>query len=219
APRPVAELRGASVGDAECAGRRSDARRGDSADEGHESGRDETTGGSRESGAALGDAARRGCGMLWEPSGGAGLADGTDAVVEDAARHREHGSLREDRRRRRRVPQASDAVADADSGAVRQQPERSQWERRRARTSEREYAQSGPDVPIFPPAPGDVEQWRRVLAIAPELAPAIGGQAQAEPAVRRVLKGTSDRVDRLRACGNSVVPLAVAYAFVTLATR
>lgn len=40
-----------------------------------------------------------------------------------------------------------------------------------------------------------------------------------EPTVRRVADGPTDRVDRLRACGNGVVPLVAAHALRTLAAR
>jgi DNA (cytosine-5)-methyltransferase 1 len=40
-----------------------------------------------------------------------------------------------------------------------------------------------------------------------------------EPAIRRVAYGTSNRMDRLRAIGNGVVPLVAAYAFKTLMRR
>ena len=59
---------------------------------------------------------------------------------------------------------------------------------------------------IWPPGPGDAEAWAR---IAPE----------AQPAIRGVANGMASRVDRLRLCGNGVVPLAAAYAFRTLAAR
>ena len=38
-----------------------------------------------------------------------------------------------------------------------------------------------------------------------------------EPAIRGVADGMADRVDRLRLCGNGVVPVVAAYAFITLA--
>lgn len=44
-------------------------------------------------------------------------------------------------------------------------------------------------------------------------------QATTQSDVRRMAHGLANRVDRLRACGNGVVPLAAAYAFVALAAR
>ena len=65
------------------------------------------------------------------------------------------------------------------------------------------------DLPSFPPGPGDRAAWERVLAIDPTL----------EPALCRMADGMADRVDRLRCCGNGVVPLVAAYAFRTLDAR
>lgn len=62
-------------------------------------------------------------------------------------------------------------------------------------------------IAIFPPGPnGDWPAW---LAAHPDT----------EPAVRRGSDGLADRVDRLRACGNGVVPLAAAYAYRSLKAR
>ncbi len=65
-------------------------------------------------------------------------------------------------------------------------------------------------VPIFPPGPGSRAEWERILRARPDLAPAT------QPRVRGVDDGMASRLDRLRACGNGVVPLAAAYAFVSL---
>jgi len=46
------------------------------------------------------------------------------------------------------------------------------------------------------------------------------GQGQeTQPAIRGVVNGLPNRVDRLRACGNAVVPLTAAWAFVNLARK
>lgn len=58
-------------------------------------------------------------------------------------------------------------------------------------------------IPLWPPAPGGHEQWGHV----PDAL---------KPAVHRMADGMANRVDRLRACGNGVVPLVAAYAFRTL---
>lgn len=55
----------------------------------------------------------------------------------------------------------------------------------------------------FPPAPCDTERW--------ELIP-----NHLKPSVLRVADGLADRVDRIRTCGNGVVPLVAAYAWRTL---
>lgn len=115
-------------------------------------------------------------------------------------------------------------------------------------------------LPLFPPGPSDYDGWRRVLAVRPDLAPAVvvgesttqRGQRQSErageqgpcgdelgrpsddglepvgpdgeheavePGVCGVADGLAYRVDRLRACGNGVVPIQAAVAFVVLGRR
>ncbi|MBL4544179.1 MAG: DNA cytosine methyltransferase [Rhodobacteraceae bacterium] len=61
----------------------------------------------------------------------------------------------------------------------------------------------------WPPGPGDADGWRAFLRHAPDL----------EPAVRRGADGLAHRVDRLRLCGNGVVPLVAAHALRTLAAE
>ncbi|EEX12439.1 site-specific DNA methylase [Citreicella sp. SE45] len=61
----------------------------------------------------------------------------------------------------------------------------------------------------WPPGPGDADGWRQFLRHAPDL----------EPAVRRGADGLAHRVDRLRLCGNGVVPLVAAHALRTLAAQ
>lgn len=73
----------------------------------------------------------------------------------------------------------------------------------------------GAGLPAFPPGPGDIGAWRRILEEHPELAPAV------EPAVRGVADGVDSGLDltrtaRLRITGNGVVPAAAALAFRTL---
>ena len=63
--------------------------------------------------------------------------------------------------------------------------------------------------PAWPPGPGDADGWERYLRCAPDL----------EPAVRRGADGLAHRVDRLRLCGNGVVPLVAAHALRTLASE
>ncbi len=60
---------------------------------------------------------------------------------------------------------------------------------------------------------GDVDGWAAVLGVRPDLAPAT------VPGIRRVAHGLADRLDRLRACGNGVLPLVAAHAFRVLADR
>ena len=61
-------------------------------------------------------------------------------------------------------------------------------------------------LPLYPPAPGDLQDWRRTLSNQPEL----------EPSVLRMADGLADRLDRCRGTGNGVVPLAAALAYRTL---
>lgn len=61
-------------------------------------------------------------------------------------------------------------------------------------------------LPLFPPGPEELDGWREVLKQRPDL----------EPSVCRIPNGLDNRVDRLRACGNGVVPLVAAYAYRTL---
>ncbi|MFC3530387.1 DNA cytosine methyltransferase [Paracoccus mangrovi] len=63
--------------------------------------------------------------------------------------------------------------------------------------------------PAWPPGPCDTDGWRDFLRHAPDI----------EPAIRRGADGLAHRVDRLRLCGNGVVPLAAAYALRTLAAQ
>ena len=63
--------------------------------------------------------------------------------------------------------------------------------------------------PAWPPGPGDADAWKQCLRAAPDL----------EPAVRRGADGLAHRVDRLRLCGNGVVPLVAAHALRTLAAE
>lgn len=63
--------------------------------------------------------------------------------------------------------------------------------------------------PAWPPGPGDADGWKQFLCYAPDL----------EPAVRRGTDGLANRVDRLRLCGNGVVPLVAAHALRTLAAE
>jgi len=63
--------------------------------------------------------------------------------------------------------------------------------------------------PPWPPGPGDADGWERYLRAAPD----------AEPSIRRGADGLARRVDRLRLCGNGVVPLVAAHALRTLAAE
>jgi DNA (cytosine-5)-methyltransferase 1 len=98
-------------------------------------------------------------------------------------------------------------------------PERAEWEPDQFapiihNASGREWREAtnqsrGGRSSLFPPGPGDSDGWKRVLAQRPDL----------EPAVCRVADGLADRVDRLRVCGNGVVPIQAAEAFLILWDR
>lgn len=85
----------------------------------------------------------------------------------------------------------------------------------------RDVWQEGPTV--GPPSPGDVCAWDLVLSSRPDLAPATSineeiafAGATTESEVRRVVDELANRMDRLRLCGNGVVPAQAAFAWRTL---
>lgn len=62
---------------------------------------------------------------------------------------------------------------------------------------------------VFPPLPTDSAGWRQVAGAEPEYLPL-------EPNIQRVADGMAPWLDRLRACGNGVVPAVAALAWRTL---
>ena len=73
-------------------------------------------------------------------------------------------------------------------------------------------------VPVFPPGPGDRDEWATIFDIAPWLAPAI------EPGVRLLADELAvvvdaSRPDQLRCAGNGVVSLQASVALTVLARR
>lgn len=65
--------------------------------------------------------------------------------------------------------------------------------------------------PSFPPAVNEIDKWAKIPG---DLLPAIGRRVESK--VCRVVNGVANRVDRIRTCGNAVVPLVAAYAWRTL---
>ena len=101
---------------------------------------------------------------------------------------------------------AAPALADAGQPG----PQGAEW---RGASGAREWAEASGSVaefrlPLFAPGPSDLDAWRRCLALDPTL----------EPALCRVADGLASGLDsnRLRLAGNGVVPLAAAYAFISL---
>ena len=78
-----------------------------------------------------------------------------------------------------------------------------------AATGAQSHGSTGELCRVFPPGPDDLAGWRDYLGSAPQL----------EPSLRRGADGLAHRVDRLRLCGNGVVPLVAAHAFRILAAR
>ena len=70
----------------------------------------------------------------------------------------------------------------------------------------------------FPPGPGDADAWATIIADSPVSAPSIS-DAEAKSLFRGMVDVLAFRLDRLRCCGNGVVPVVAAKAFVCLAAR
>ena len=64
------------------------------------------------------------------------------------------------------------------------------------------------DYPKWPPGPSDTDRWERILGERPDLQPALTKDSLT--AICGVADGATHRVDRLKACGNGVLPSVVA---------
>lgn len=148
--------------------------------------------------------AQRGQRERGQSPAGDGLPDGGSeelAYAQDA--NGRQGEQGEQGRGRNRLADGSRSVGYADKPRLQGRPD----ERRCA--DER--------LP-FPPGPAQRDQWGRILRSAPHLAPAV------EPGLcvlvdELALVVDAARADQLRGCGNGVVPLQAAFAFVSLARR
>jgi len=103
-------------------------------------------------------------------------------------------------------PNGTDKRLGHTDGQRRHQTERRETPRRRPDPSGEELDGR---LPAFPPCPDDGNGWKRTLRFRPDT----------QPAVRRGSDGLAYRVDRLRLCGNGVVPLVAAHAWQTLKAR
>ncbi|MBY0260974.1 MAG: DNA cytosine methyltransferase [Phycisphaerales bacterium] len=189
--------------------------------------------------------AGRGLGELRKPSRRDGLADGGHADVDHAQRLRsragDQGQQGQAGIGRGGPPDAGDELGDTDRRSIEGRPaaglegqsgssagHRGMADTRRPRRQGRQQRAAagegagtprpagelrGHAIPPFPPGPGDRAAWADIIACRPDLSPAI------EPAVRGVADGMADRRDRIRLCGNGVVPLAAAAAFRVLHAR
>ena len=63
-------------------------------------------------------------------------------------------------------------------------------------------------IPTWPPGPNESDEWGRILAERPDLAPALTKETESN--FRGVVDGRTHRVDELKALGNGVVPAVVA---------
>lgn len=152
---------------------------------------------------------------LRNESGRSGRSDRTGTSVTGNARTAvgnadgRHGDGRVAHEERRSV--GRDAAAGSGAGSVEElgDTDLARLERRggrdRERSDERSAREASPPRE-WPPGPDDVEGWREVLEVRPDL----------EPAICRMADGLANRVDRLRLCGNGVVPAEAALAFVYL---
>lgn len=155
-----------------------------------------------------------GLGILRQPSGRDGFADGGDEAVADTPDHN----------RRRGI---GGAEAGARQGSIGRRGSAigvcrlADTERPRLEIRRGERGDDGEELPtaigdrhpLFPPGPADTARWADILAERPDLAPAT------ESEFRGLADGAVPRVDRLRAAGNGVVPLQGALAFTILARR
>lgn len=210
--------------------------------DGPERGRDQGPSGSRQSGATLDDPAGTRCQPEGQRSGsdsqggecvpGAGCNDLADASGDSRGVHpgpRREGIGTADAGGR------GDELADASAPGLSERGSLGRFSRSPLVALQGQTA-LGTCPYFFPPGPGDRDAWSSVLAMAPDLAPAVAfgdiarradqlaamvaagqlAEAEAEPDLRGMVDGLAQRSRALRLLGNGVVPLAAAYAWRTL---
>lgn len=133
-----------------------------------------------------------------EAEGGRNSASGASGQLADADAARSQGRRSSDRTGRRQEP---DECAGLASGALDDALRGRHWDADEEIRAGRRTRASLP----FAPRPSD-HIWREIIRDAPML----------EPAVCRMAHGVAGRIERLRHCGNGVVPLAAALAWVRL---
>lgn len=175
-----------------------------------------------------------GNGSEWEAGSGRGVCKTGDAMAdaEHSIGRTEHEIDRESHGRDR-LGWGGGIVGNA-SGTGPQGCERCCpfGERDRSEAHGSACEPGGAWLPQFPPGPGDQSGWERVLAVRPDLAPALSieeedrigvnkiafarrlpaSETAVESPLRRVVNGIPNRVDQLRGLGNAVVSEAAEHA-------
>lgn len=152
----------------------------------------------------------------------------TSHKMADSAGSRQQGRARKERSGSGRIRSESSGRSDApsaevaDTSSLRRDVQRFARAIRRASSQAedrvRQRERSGDEAgngsanvqfPRFPPPPYATAEWQYILGRSPSL----------EPSICRVADGIPDRVDRVRALGNAVVPAVAAQAWCLLAPR
>jgi len=165
------------------------------------------------------------------PKSGRSLSSGTDAALANPSDSRRglHEGSREPGQGTPLADRAGSGLADAELAGCEGQRTRphegwsrsvegcgeladAELQRGQVQTSRQQPAVQGIDSycdpPLFAAGPDD-PRWSEILEAFPSLEPALCG----------VVDGLAGRVDRIRACGNGVVPLQAAIALRILAAR
>ena len=138
--------------------------------------------------------------------GGRDAVAGASRVVADADARGRRAMQRHHDERKPDLARSGEKVADAEGARLeRPRPPGTAPDLRR-----RSGDESGAD---WPPGPDDADGWRDYLEWWPGLEPSVRRGADVSP------PWLDNRIDRLRALGNGVVPLQAAVAFRVLADR